>query len=278
VGDVLDPASLAKAFAGAETVFHTAARITLKKSDPLATRINVEGTRNVVQACLDAGVKRLVCFGSIHMFSPIPEAEPIDESRARNDASRLAYDRSKAAAEREVQAGIDKGLDAVLVCPTAVVGPYDFKPSRMGQMLLDVCRRKLPALVTGGFNWVDVRDVAAGALAAEHRGQKGERYLLGGNYLTLTELAATAAQIYGVKPPSFVAPVWLAKLGAPFVEGFAAMRGKVPLFTSGAVETVQHHALVSHEKATRALGYEPRPIRQTLEETIGWFKQTGALP
>jgi len=155
-----------RAVEGVEVVYHAAARISLKHDDPVATRINTEGARNVVEACLAAGVRRLVHFSSIHACSPNPPDQPIDEARPLFDDSPLAYDRSKAAGEGEVRAGIERGLDAVIVVPTAVIGPNDFKPSRMGRLVVDVCKRRLPATVEGGFNWVDVRDVAAGALAA----------------------------------------------------------------------------------------------------------------
>ena len=276
-GDVLDPASLVRAVEGVEVVYHAAARISLKHDDPVATRINTEGARNVVEACLAAGVRRLVHFSSIHACSPNPPDQPIDEARPLFDDSPLAYDRSKAAGEGEVRAGIERGLDAVIVVPTAVIGPNDFKPSRMGRLVVDVCKRRLPATVEGGFNWVDVRDVAAGALAAAARGRRGERYLLGGEYLSLHALACQVAACCGVRSPWFCSPSWLAKLGVPFASLYAAMTGKEPLFNAASVDIVRHHGLVSHEKAARELGYSPRPLRETIADTVAWFRERGAI-
>ncbi|MGI5865328.1 MAG: NAD-dependent epimerase/dehydratase family protein [Myxococcales bacterium] len=276
-GDVLEPDSLARAFEGAEVVYHAAARISLKRDDPVAERINVEGTRNIVEACLAAGVRRLVHFSSIHACSPNPPDKPIDEARALNDDSPLAYDRSKAAGEREVRAGVERGLDAVIVAPTAVIGPHDFKPSRMGKLVVDVGNRRLPATVEGGFNWVDARDVVAGAMAAAARGRRGERYLLGGEYQSIHALACQVAECCGVRAPWFCSPSWMAMLGVPFASLYAAISGKEPLFNAASVDIVRHHALVSHEKAARELGYSPRPLRETIAQTVAWFREQGAI-
>src|SRR5262245_12654016 len=150
-GDVLDPASLDRAFAGAELVFHLAARISIdgQESERSATeRVNVEGTRNVVRSALRAGARRLLHFSSIHALSPFPADRPVDEERPLVEHRAAPhYDRSKAESEREVHAGIAAGLDAVIVNPTGVIGPLDFRPSEMGAVLLGLYRREFPALI-----------------------------------------------------------------------------------------------------------------------------------
>src|SRR5437868_245817 len=160
-GDVGDPESLERAFDGVERVFHLAARISIAPGDEdEVQRVNVVGVRNVVAACLKVGVKRLLHMSSIHAMSAQPLGETIDESRPlASGPDLMTYDRSKAEGEREVIAGIERGLDAVRVNPTAILGPYDFRPSPMGEVLLDLYHRRLPALVEGGFDWVDVRDI-----------------------------------------------------------------------------------------------------------------------
>jgi dihydroflavonol-4-reductase len=173
-GDILDTWSLVSAFDGAEYVYHLAVHISISKRDAAeAARLNREGTRNVVDACMEAGVRRLVHFSSIHALSSKPRDEMIDESRPLAEPSDPVYDRSKADAERVVLEAVEKGLDAVIVNPTAILGPWDFKPSYMGKFLLALCHHEFKSLVKGGFDWVDVRDVVQGALTAEQRGRKG---------------------------------------------------------------------------------------------------------
>jgi dihydroflavonol-4-reductase len=278
-GELADTASLARAFAGCERVFHLAARISIVPGDEAAVHaVNVTGTHNVVEACLQAGVKRLIHFSSIHALSPDPHDEPIDENRALTSSPRMPpYDRSKAAAEREVMAGIERGLDAIIVNPTAILGPFDYGPSAMGRVLLDLYHRKLPALVDGGFDWVDVRDVVAGALAAADRAPKGARYLLSGARKTVPELAALVHEITGVRPPRMVSPMWLARVGAPFATVAARVVGKQPLYTSHSLHALRNHQLVSHDKATRELGYSSRPLVETLTAAYDWFREAGAL-
>ena len=183
-GDVGDPYSLYRAFAGADVVYHLAAIISLSMNDwPAVEAVNVIGTRNVVEACLKCGVRRLVHFSSVHALVQEPFHIPVDELRPLVDNQGCPpYDRSKAAGEREVRQGIEQGLDAVILNPTAVIGPYDYRLSHFGEALLAMARGKLPALVQGGFNWVDVRDVVAGAISAEERAPIGAKYLFSGNY------------------------------------------------------------------------------------------------
>jgi dihydroflavonol-4-reductase len=278
-GELGDAASLARAFTGCERVFHLAARISIVPGDEAAVHaVNVDGTRNVVGACKQVGVARLIHFSSIHALSPSPHDVAIDETRALTSSPRMPpYDRSKAAAERIVLDAVDAGLDAIIVNPTAILGPFDYGPSAMGRVLLDLYHRKLPALVDGGFDWVDVRDVVAGALAAADRAPKGARYLLSGARKTVPELAALVQEITGVRAPRLVSPMWLARVGAPFATVAARVAGKQPLYTRHSLHALRNHQLVSHDKATRELGYTTRPLVETLTAAFDWFRDAGAL-
>lgn len=279
LGDLGDPASLRRAFEGAEVVYHTAAHISILGGEwALLERTNILGTRNVVQACLEAGVRRLVHFSSIHALVQEPLDKPVDESRPLVHGNRCApYSRSKAAAEAEVRAGQARGLDAVILNPTAIIGPYDFRPSHFGEVLLDLARGRLPALVAGGFDWVDVRDVVAGAICAAEQAPAGARYLLSGHWVTLTEIAALVEEFTGRRAPRFVCPLALARLGAPLAVAVARLIGRRPLFTPISIETLCSNRRVSHERATRELGYQPRPFRQTIADTLRWFVESGRL-
>ena len=233
-----------------------------------------------MSACFERGVRRLVHFSSIHAFCQLPREEPLDESRPASDTRPApAYDRSKAAGEREVLAGVVRGLDAVIVNPTAVLGPFDFKPSRMGRVLLDLVQRRLPALVAGGFDWVDARDVCRAAIAAEHRGRRGARYLLSGTYLSVAGLAALVAEIGGAPAPRLVVPHWLARLAAPAATTWSALAGGEPRFTRDSLAALRTgHPAISHARAAAELGFDPRPLRETVTDTLAWFAATGALP
>jgi dihydroflavonol-4-reductase len=277
-GDVRDPASLDRAFAGAETVFHLAARITIGGEPPAAVRaVNVEGTRNVVEACRRGGARRLVHFASIHALSARPAGEVVDEARSPAGPGAPLYDRTKAEGVGAVLEGVGRGLDAVVLMPTAVIGPADLAPSRMGQVLLDLYHGRFPALVEGGFDWVDVRDVVNGALAAERLGAPGEGYILSGRWVSLEGLAALVARVEGARPPRLVCPMWLARAGAPLALGWSRVSGSRPLFTPTALRALRNHRYVSHEKAARDLGWAPRPLESTIADTFEWFRRAGLL-
>ncbi len=278
-GDVGDVASLCRAFGGADVVYHLAACISLSMADwPGLESVNVQGTRNVIEACRRAGVHRLVHFSSIHALAQEPFAAPVDESRPLvNSGYCPPYDRSKAAAEREVRLAIERGLDAVILNPTGVLGPHDYQPSYLGQALLAMAQNRLPALVTGGFDWVDVRDVVAAALRAEARAPAGARYLLSGHWVSMCDMAGMVAEVTGAGTSRFTCPLWLARLGAPVIQGVSRLSGKRPLYTSVSLKALRSNRRISHEKATRELGYAPRPFRETLSDTLAWFKENGRL-
>lgn len=278
-GDIRDPDSLCRAFEGADIVYHLAACISLSMSDwPVLESVNVLGTRNVVEACLRTGVRRLIHFSSIHALVQEPMSVPVDESRPLAESRHYPpYDRSKADAEIEVRRGIEKGLDAVIINPTAVIGPYDYQPSYFGEALISLAQRRLPALVTGGFDWVDVRDVVAGALRAEESAPAGARYLLSGHWVSMRDIAVMVTDITGVPTTRFVVPLWLAHIGAPFIQAVSRLNGKRPLYTGVSLRALRSNRHISHERATRELDYQPRPFRETLIDTLHWFEENGQL-
>jgi dihydroflavonol-4-reductase len=278
-GDICDLDSLRQAFEGAEVVYHLAARIAIANEPwSLLEAVNVIGTRNVVEACLSCGVSRLVHFSSIHTLTDTDSDIPVDESNPLVESQRYPpYDRSKAAAEREVRHGIEKGLGAIIISPTAIIGPYDYRPSHFGEALLRLANGQLPALVSGGFDWVDVRDVVQGAMRAQERAPVGAKYLLSGHWLSLRDVAKMTEEITGVKAPGSVCPMWLARIGAPFITAFDRLARRRPLYTSASLQALRGHRQVSHRKATRELGYQPRPFRETLIDTLEWFEAAGRL-
>jgi dihydroflavonol-4-reductase len=276
--DVLDRASLLPAFSKVDTVFHLAAKISAGwESEKVVRAVNIEGTRNVAEACLAAGVRRLVHTSSIHAFSLSPGASTLDENTpAAKDRSCGVYGIAKAEGECAVLAAVAAGLDAVILNPTAILGPFDFQASAMGQVLLALARGKLPALVAdASYDFVDVRDVVAAALAAETRGRRGERYLLPGTRLSLVELAKLWAEVTGRPAPRWAAPMWLARFGAVFAPAWSRLRGRRPLFTSESLSVLRERRKVSGRKAEAELGHRPRPVAETLRDTFAWMKEAG---
>jgi dihydroflavonol-4-reductase len=279
-GDVRDAGAVERGVAGAEAVFHLAARVIIEADRDGAVRvINHGGTVQVTRACLRAGVGRLVHFSSIHALEHDPWDQPLDETRPLVDEARArAYDASKAAAERAVAEAVRDGLDAVVVCPTAVLGPEDHEPSALGGVVLKIARRRLPAMLDAGFDWVDVRDVVAGAIAALERGRRGERYLLSGRWAHFRDLTRAVADAAGVPAPRLESPLWLAGLSAPFATGFARLTGVPPHLTRDSVETLRtSHRAIRHDKAARELGYTARPLAESACDTVAWFRERGLL-
>ena len=276
---VSDLDSLRRAFADSEIVFHAAALISITKgnrTEVMAT--NVEGTRNVISACRAAGVRRLVHFSSIEALSPRPLEETLDENRRLEDGrTGSPYALSKARAELEVREAVADGMDAVIVNPTAVVGPFDHLPSLMGRAVIAFATGGIPMLVDGGYDWVDVRDVAAGAVAAAERAPRGSRYLLGGHWASLREIARLVCDAAGSRAPRLTCPYAIARLGAPLSAAFSLLFGRQPLFTGASLAALRGNRFISHERAQRELGYRPRGLEETIRDTVGWLAEKGFL-
>ena len=279
LGDILDRASLDRAFEGVEVVYHFAAKVTILPSESAsATRTNTLGPRNVVDACLTHGVRRLVHASSIHALTSGGSNGVTDENCAPNlDPRAPAYDRSKAAGEAEVRAGIERGLDAVIVNPSGVIGPHDYAPHLSGRALIDMYLGKLPISIASGFNWVDARDVAAGALAAEARGRTGERYLLSGHWAPMSDLAAMMHASTGRRGPRLIAPLWLAWAGLPFLGAYAMLTGSKPLYTRPSLRALSEHHACDNAKARGELGFAPRPLEETIADTFAFYGKAGLL-
>lgn len=281
-GDVLDPESLREAFAGQEVVYHLAGVVSIQgDAGGLVPAINIAGAENAARAALECGVRRMVHCSSVHAFDLAAGQGPLDETAPRVPAGsgrHWAYDRSKAEGERRVRAAIGRGLDAVIVHPTGVIGPYDFEPSRMGQFLVRLCRGSLPALVDGGFDFVDVRDVAEGIVGAAERGGPGESYLLGGRFCRVAELAAMAAAVTGRRHARPILPIGVARLGVPVLRLAAAVTRGKPLYTAESLAILRVGRRVDHSKAGRDLGYTPRPTAESVADTCRWFVSQGVLP
>lgn len=278
--DIMDPASLREAFAGADVVYHSAAHVS---TDPrfgeVTRRTNVEGTRNVIEACERAGVRRLVHVSSVHALCQTPLEHPLDETRGLLDSAEVTpYVRSKAQAELLVMEAAARGLEAVIVCPSGIMGPYDYRPTQTGQMLFDLYAGRIPALLPGGHDWVDSRDVAAGAIAAAERGRSGHRYILSGTWAGLTELAQLVARSGGARAPRMIMPLSLARIAAHGAELYGRIRDRSLSFNREAIAVLQRtNRSMSWAKAGSELGYTPRPLADTVRDTTTWGLERGLI-
>lgn len=277
--DVRDLDALRRAFDGADVVYHLAGHISLLMDDwDQVEAVNVKGTRHVVEACLDCGVRRLVHFSSFHALQQHPRDVPLEETRPLVGRDGVPpYDWSKAAGEIEVQKGIERGLDAIIIVPTAMVGPYDFIPSFFGTALLDMGRGTIPALVGGGCDWVDVRDVVDATLRAEECAPTGAKYLLSGEWASVKDIAEMVEAITGVRRPRLVVPMWLAWWVAPLSTALMRLLGRQPRVTRVALNVLNGSREVRYDRAARELDYRPRPLRGTLADTIRWYAENGRL-
>ncbi len=272
VGNVLDSASLDRAMREVDVVYHLAGLISiLPDKNDLMWQVNVEGTRNVLDAAKKAGVKRLVHTASIHALSRnwigmINEEVPFDPK-----ATAGGYDRTKAAASLLVLEAVNAGLDAVIVCPTGVIGPHDYRGSEMGDLIVDWLRKKLNFLVRGAYDFVDVRDVARGMILSCKRGRSGEVYILSGWQIKVLELKQLVQNALGKRITSITIPMWMAKFGAKFMPLYYKITRRRPRFTDYSLETLQSNSLVSHDKAQRELGYQPRDLNITVRDTVEWL-------
>ncbi len=280
-GDVTDARSVAAAVEGCDQIYHLAAWVQITPWGlETARRINVEGTRNVCTAARAAGVRRLVHTSSIATVA----AGAIDSGGTEHDRWNLStpgtpYYRTKLESEAVVIEHVHKGLDAVIVNPTYLVGPWDIKPSA-GRMTIQIARRRIFVYPTrGGINFVDVRDAAAGHLLAMEKGRTGERYLLGGENLSYRTYANMVCDLAGVPRPRIALPAWPVW---PFAALGSLLGRAAPSLFRDTNLCVLHSAYLEHyvnsAKAEAELGYRARPVREAVRDALLWFVEHGYMP
>jgi dihydroflavonol-4-reductase len=271
--------NLARAFRGADCVFHCAAAVTIKRAvTPEMTAANVTGTANVIEAALAANVRRVVHTSSVVAIGLSTDGRPCDETARWNfDTEGLidAYAITKHRAEDLVRAARDR-VDAVIVNPTYMLGPRDARPSS-GRLIIDTVRRRIPGWTPGYNNFVDVRDVARGMIAAWQRGRRGERYILAGHDMTYGDVFRAIAEAGGVKPPRLRVPrpaAWLFGKWGDLVE----RTGRDPVVNSTQVRYAYTDRFrFKSDKAARELGYQVGPLEPALRDAIAWFRAHGML-
>jgi dihydroflavonol-4-reductase len=278
-GDLNDLDSLQRAAQGCDGLFHVAADYRLGARDPEELyRTNVEGTRNVLNAGQRCGIKRIVYTSSVATIGIPADGSPGDERSANSLQNMIGhYKRSKYLAEEVAREAARGGLSVVIASPSTPVGPGDVKPTPTGQLVLDAAAGRMPAYVDTGLNIVHVDDVAAGHLLAYERGSAGERYILGGQDMSLREILEVIARIQGRDPPRVRLPYGVVLPLAHLAEGFAKLSGRSGRITLEGVRMSRKKMFFSSAKAARELGYRWRPPQQAFEDAIRWFRDNGML-
>jgi len=278
-GDLTDASSLQRAAQGCEALFHVAADYRLGARDPSQLyRANVDGTRNVLDAARRACVQRIVYTSSVATIGIPGDGTPGDEQTPNSLSNMIGhYKRSKYLAEEVVREAARDGMSVVIVSPSTPVGPGDLKPTPTGQLVLDAAAGRMPAYVDTGLNIVHVDDVANGHLLAYERGNAGERYILGGQDMSLREILATIAKLAGRAPPRVRLPYGVVLPIAYLAEGFAKLSGRSGRITLEGVRMSRKLMFFSSAKAVRELGYAWRPPVQAFEDAIRWFRDNGLL-
>lgn len=272
-GDVRDIDSLRPLFLGCENmetvVIHTAGIIDISNHvSPELYNVNVNGTKNILQLCREYPVKRLVYVSSVHAIPEQKRGKVTGEiGEFSPDAVIGGYAKTKAEATRAVLKAAEEGLDAVVVQPSGILGPYDRSGNHLVQMVSEYLWGTLPACVKGGYDFVDVRDVAEGCLLAAEKGRKGECYILSDRYCEIREVLEIAGNVSGKKKLP-VLPLWMAKMAAPFIQLHARRKKRRPLYTAYSLHVLGTGERFSHRKATEELGYHPRDLRVTIRDMV----------
>ena len=261
---------------GCDVVFHSAAYVAVENIDiPLMHEINVVGTKNICQAAMDANITKLIHFSSVHAFNQIPTNEPLDEKRPLVDTKNAPpYDKTKAAAQRIIYDACNKGLNAVILHPTGIIGPFDFKPSRMGKVLVDIMTRKMLININACFNWVDVRDVSNTAINCITAGKQGQHYIIPGEWATFKEISTMISNQLHLTTNLLTLPFWSAYLALPFAFLSSKLTGKRPSFSRGSLQALAVQCQnIPGTLAKKEIGHFSRPLAETIKDTITWFKK-----
>ncbi len=278
-GNTLDRDSLQKAMRGIDTVFHLAGIIAIRPGmENLMHRVNVEGTRNVGEIALENKVNKFIHVSSVHAFRREPHGTVIDENTPLAlDSAPGSYDRTKAEGTLTILNLAQKGLNAVIVCPTGIIGRHDYLQSEMGDTLRSFSNKNLDILIEGAYDFVDVRDVAYGMLQACNSGVSGEVYILSGSQVTIENLHSMTQKVTGSRSVKLIIPVKIAIFAVSFVQHFFQWFKIKSRYTHYSLQTLIDNSTFSSQKACRELGYRPRPLNDTVADFLDWNKTHNAV-
>lgn len=275
-GDLFNAESLDQLMNGVDAVVHLAAVVSIGHVPrDFVEHVNVNGTKALIDAVLRNGVRRLYHVSSVHAHESPGLNATLNEDTPYALADRYrGYDRSKALGERTVLESRERGLETTIFNPTAVLGPHDYKPGLTGKMILQLYRGQIPMLTPLGYDWVDVRDVAGAIVFAIEKNVANEKFMLSGKYAAVSEIAEIIASHSGRRVPKITVPFWLARVGVPFVALHSKITRQVPLYTSDSLKAIEEGCRnIDCSRARKHLNYRPRPLEESIEDTIAWFRE-----
>lgn len=260
-------------------VIHCAGYVTIaSKYNQAVYDVNVTGTKNVADLCLKYNVKRLVYVSSVHAIKELPNNEKITETSFFNKDDVVGlYSKTKAEATRYVLEKVKDGLNAVVVHPSGIIGPYDYGRGHTTQLIIDFYRGRLTAGVKGGYDFVDARDVAEGIISAAQNGRSGECYILSNRYYSVKEILGKLSEISGKRKIRTFLPIWFIKMTAYLAELYYKILRQPPLYTKYSLYTLQSNSNFSNRKAVEELNYKTRDLEDTLKDTIAFLKESGRI-
>lgn len=283
-GDVTDTSTLGPFFDGVDQydkvhLIHAAGIVSIssKKID-LLHKVNFEGTKNIIDCVFQYNIDRFLYVSSVHAIEEAPMQDVISETTEFDEEKVLGdYAKSKAKTTKYVRSRMADGLNAIIVHPSGIVGPYDYGNGHLTMMIEEYLNGKLTSRVKGGYDFVDVGDVANGVIDALFKGEIGEHYILSGHYVDLDDFFKLLKQYAGKKYLIHVLPTWFARICAPLAELYYRLRGKPPIYSKYSLYTIESNAKFSSEKAHKAFGYTPRPFETTIQNTVRWLVFAGRI-
>ncbi|MFA5303226.1 MAG: NAD-dependent epimerase/dehydratase family protein [Candidatus Nanoarchaeia archaeon] len=277
-GNILDIKGLKKAFKGMDQVYHLAAMISIVSYDrEKVFKVNVQGTNNVITACIDCNIKRMIYVSTIHALDD-SKKKIIDETVGFNTLThRGNYDQSKAQASVNILNAVkNKGLNAIIICPTGIIGPYDYEVSFFSQYIQEYVNKKLYFFIDGSYDFVDVRDVAKGMAELALKGTKGETYLLSGENVQIKEFNNILFKETKIPKPIKI-PYFLSYFFSFFTQAYYKLTKKIPVITPYSLSTLRINSKISHKKATDLINYSPRSFEDSFLDQIRWMKKQGII-
>ena len=274
-GELHDLNALDQLCSDVDILIHLAAKISIYPKDrSLIYATNIDGVKNVINACLKNGVKKIIHFSSIHAHRSLGINYPINEKTPYVNTENMAYDYAKSQGEQLMLNAREKGIDVCIVNPTAVIGPMDYFPSFSGKMLIDIYNGKLPMIVKGGFDWVDVRDISNAVLTIIKNNISNEKFILSGHWQSINYMAIQTCAVKGSKYNGLALPLWMAKIGVPFIAAYAKIANSPPLYTSASLTAIEEGSkYVENDHARKLLDYNPRLLDESIYDAVSWLEK-----
>lgn len=274
-GSLHDETALIELMKDCDYLIHCAAIISINgDKNQLVRKTNIEGLENVLKVAKKSNLNRIIHLSSVHAYDHHPANEPMNETRNFVSDSAYSYDKSKRDGQLIARKYFEEGLPIIVVNPTSVFGPPNYAQCKQNNAFISMSKRRIPFVFKGGYNWVDVRDIANSICNALTQGQLGESYILGGSYYTLKDLSRIVAKVSNKRIPCFEVPIGLVKSFLPLIGAYYKIRKQDPSLTKESIEILEFgNKHIQSEKAKKDLGHNPRPVDETMKDLLSWHRE-----